>query len=196
MNTTATIARFTDLYSKNFKSQQKRLSDKYPTLSADDCQDIVQQAWTELYSRIINRPDDVPENMLGYAWKTALNMALARYNDECQYDRETFNSKESYTETGSGEPTELEALLGSESDSETLCLERLELLDLALPSLRREHRELIEGFYFRHESLRDLSKQLDFKSEDVAKVVKGRAIRHLRDKMYQLSHSTSLRIAA
>lgn len=191
-----TIDLFSKLYRQNFDKLQQRLSTKYPALSDEDCQDIVQQAWIELYSRITKRPDNVPENMLGYVWQTCYNMALARCNDNSHYDHETLNDANRGSDSGVDGPTELEELLCGEADREQLCQERLALLELALNELTPAQRSLIEGFYYKHESMLDLAKKLSFKSEAVAKVTKGRVIKHLRNKMYELSLTTSLRFAA
>lgn len=191
-----TIDLFSKLYRQNFDKLQQRLSAKYPDLLDADCEDLVQQAWTELYTRITKRPDDVPEKMLGYVWQTAYNLASARYKDNCLFDHDTLNSAGGTADGASNGMSDLESLLGGEADSESLCLERLALLDMAMNELPPNHRALIEGFYYKHESMRDLSAKLSFKNEDVAKVIKGRVIKHLRDKMYELSLTTSLRFAA
>jgi len=174
---------FDALYRKEQGRFVQRLLLKFPTLDRDEVEDIVQQAWTELYIRLTTHPDHVPDKMVGYVWQTCHNMALACHNRKTQLERLSIDGN---SIDGDDVSKTVESWLHDDAECEQAFLQRLSNLKDALQILTPQQRQLIDGYYYKHESLRELALELGLKSEDVAKTLKYRAILQLRQKMRSL----------
>lgn len=116
----------------------------------------------------------------------SLNVKLSTYF-QAVFKYQLYNeSKKLYNQNEELKDYDLEQIGGLEQEDELIKENDYLFLEEAIASLPEKCRDILEAFYFKKQSMKEIALRLTYSTEDVVKTVKYRCLERLRKKFYEI----------
>lgn len=162
-----------------------------------DAKDILQDAWLLLMEKLtLGTLPDVPERLLPYMLSVCDKKAHEYLRKRVyEYDETSLDDDTLTAERLDSIQEEVQSWTDFIEEQEKARERMLDAVEMELLKLNARQRALLQGYYFENKSMKELAKQLGYKSEDVAKNTKKRILNLIRSTVKQQERADSSRLS-